>query len=129
VHLVNILRIFAFSLVLGHSNFNNTLFQWFCGFFGTPCSLPYTVLYYTGDKIVQQNIYLHKLWFESSKPNSPFLSVHVIIIQLQFILTIKERFIWTSYGLCIYNYSVIFKWKSSPFCASFLLITMWGPLM
>ena len=23
-------------LVLGHSNFNNTLFQWFCGFFGTP---------------------------------------------------------------------------------------------
>jgi hypothetical protein len=34
---VNILRIFTFSLVLGHSNFNNTLFQWFCGFFGTPC--------------------------------------------------------------------------------------------
>ena len=23
---------FAFSLVLGHSNFNNTLFQWFWGF-------------------------------------------------------------------------------------------------
>ena len=32
--LVNILRIFAFSLVLGHSNFNNTLFQWFFGFWG-----------------------------------------------------------------------------------------------
>jgi hypothetical protein len=31
--LVNILHIFAFSLVLGHSNFNNALFQWFCGFF------------------------------------------------------------------------------------------------
>jgi hypothetical protein len=37
MHLINILWIFAFSLVLGHSNFNNTLFQWFFGFFGTPC--------------------------------------------------------------------------------------------
>ena len=28
---------FAFGLVLGHSNYNNTLFQW--GFFGgTPCT-------------------------------------------------------------------------------------------
>ena len=27
MHLVNILRIFAFSLVLGHSNFNNMLFH------------------------------------------------------------------------------------------------------
>ena len=34
---VNILRIFAFSLELGHSNFNNTLFQWFCVFLGAPC--------------------------------------------------------------------------------------------
>jgi hypothetical protein len=39
MHLVNILRIFVVSLVLGHSNFNNTLFQWFFGVFGTPCSL------------------------------------------------------------------------------------------
>jgi hypothetical protein len=28
VHPVNILRIFAFSLVLGHSNSNNTLFEY-----------------------------------------------------------------------------------------------------
>jgi hypothetical protein len=28
---------FAFSLVLGHSKFNNTLFQWFSGVLGTPC--------------------------------------------------------------------------------------------
>ena len=33
------LRIFAFSLVLGHSNFNNTLFQWFSGFLGHPVCL------------------------------------------------------------------------------------------
>jgi hypothetical protein len=32
MHLVNILRIFAFSLVLGHSNFNNTYFNGFRGF-------------------------------------------------------------------------------------------------
>jgi hypothetical protein len=33
-----ILRIFA------HSNFNNTLFQWFCGFFGTACMCARSVL-------------------------------------------------------------------------------------
>ena len=27
---------FAFGLVLGHSNFNNTLFQWFFVFLGHP---------------------------------------------------------------------------------------------
>ena len=36
MHLVNILRIFAFSLVLGHSNFNNTYFNGFSVFFGHP---------------------------------------------------------------------------------------------
>ena len=34
MHAVNI---FAFSLVLGRSNSNNTLFQIVLGFFGTPC--------------------------------------------------------------------------------------------